>query len=542
MMATFSGTEAQDLVEVIFEDGRPATIVINGESFDNPDPTLEISLLGSAAANGNELTSPDQILFTGADFDIDLSLNQGTVNDGAVTFSFIGSLTLYTGDGNDTIEEDGSFIENWFTTIDTRGGDDTFIHNGSGHLLPFFGVALGTFSVTLGDGDDHYITNEPPFNLPRAGARVGFDGGDGHDIWESRWVDTPLELGTHANFERLIAPDPGLSIGGLTNSFVNPEIISGLIEDNTAVISYRGIFGTVDELFEDIQFENFNFFDSTEPSAGGSSELASFVVNSSTNNITIRGAESVRLSELSGDTSQIEGQIFVDNTRLLVVNGTSETNDRNIFVTQQSVPEVPEGTNLILGLTPRVLFVRDTQNTVLEGGQGADNFFVSATDEGSLFLNGHGGEINRYIFGARQGGGRSLSSILGTVVVNGGDGFDHVRVDDDGSNVNRHFRLRENWVHTAGSSPVQDFKGINFNGVDRVDVNINNLTDRVFVSPSTENRFIVSGGRPGLGFTNVYRLVPPYTGPKFLVNPGNGTFTYVFTSGAHEFIFVSYPS
>ncbi len=520
LLATFSGTDGEDLVFVRFEDGRPATIVINGEEFSNPDPTLHISLLG---APGGEFLAEgfDTLDFSGQDFDIQLSNDISSVNQGAVTFDYESNLSLRTDEGDDVIEEDGTLDR--VVLVSTFGGDDTFIHNGSG----FQTTISGSLSVALGEGDDRLITNKED----TATFGAGFDhfGGEGFDVWESRRVDQGSVIRDFDGFERFIAPDPGLNIGDVVNQARIANSHTGFHNGNSTIL-----FSTRNGTTTRAEFVNFNSFFGNRSSGG------SFTVNSLDTSLTLEGFGDVSLgNEDSGDLSQIKGQVYIRGASVLRVNGQGNTSDQNVFVSRQATPEIPENTNLILGLTPKALFVRSASHTVLNGGQGSDRFFVRSVIGTELFLNGNEGD-DRFIVGA---GTQDISTIA-LVVANGGNGNDIVRIDDTRSDFNRHYRLRDGWVQKASSSPASSetdfFRGVAFDQVQRVDVDINEFSERVIVSPAAESRFILSGGIPGQTFTDIYQLIPPYGESKFLIDRADGTFVYVFADGEFEFVFVRY--
>ena len=96
-LAAFAGTPADDVVTITFVAGAPAQIEINGVVSANPDPTLQLDL-GTGTG--------DLLNLRGGTFDIagasstngDLSGDtfdgSGTVNGGAVAFTFGGRLAL----------------------------------------------------------------------------------------------------------------------------------------------------------------------------------------------------------------------------------------------------------------------------------------------------------------------------------------------------------------------------------------------------------------------------------------------------------------
>ena len=196
LLASFT---AVSTVTVNFVGDRPATVEIDGTTFENPDATLdvtfeqppsEIKLRGGNGHNisieGGATTVDDSVVFDYSDTGIPLL-----------------DLSLYTGDGDDNIVEDGSFVFDPQSggrrvILNSEGGNDTFTHNG------------GAVGANMGDGDDTIFGKTFGHFL--------FDAGDGNDrIKLSGEAD--FELRIEDDFLRSMVNDPINC--GKTGTFIN---------------------------------------------------------------------------------------------------------------------------------------------------------------------------------------------------------------------------------------------------------------------------------------------------------------------------------
>ena len=535
LLATFDAGRG-GLVVVNFEDGRPATAIINGEEFVNPDPTLHIDV---------EAEGPFDTLFLelrGDSFNVDLGRDaedrrMGTVND-SFTFLIPSFLNLTTGGGDDVITEDGRyFVQASSGSVDlneisTGAGDDVFVSNG------------GFFDIELGAGDDRFVfngLNETSITNGNRGFSSLIKGGEGHDVFESRTADFRIGLSrSNGNPRTLLSHSDGGSFQNFAgntagSSFIeeferivgadpldNPEQINSLFTRGYQNVIEGNLATVQSEFWEtDLIFENFNYFNGLLNRFHNNPPiplppLPTHVLETSyplnldyLNRVVIGGGF------LDGDTSQINHVIDVIRSKTLVVTDSGDVNGHDVFVAHSDRETDNESVDRILGLTGSPIYVDDVTNVVLSGSDAADDrFFVTRLDA-YLVLYGHGGN-DRFILGHNErGGGQNLSLAGRGVTVVGGEGFDVIRGNDRASVSSQQFRVRSNWLHLSGNSVDQTFRGIRHFETERFDINFNSLTEKVLMSPSKQTRYFLDGGLPDVPLSQVYQLVNPF--PEFRI-------------------------
>jgi len=342
-------------------------------------------------------------LLLGDDFDVVISAESGSVNGNAVTFDYDdGSLFLSTDSGNDIVEVDETIdtfrrILDREITVDTGGGDDTFILNGSG-FGEFFDINNLSLEVFLGDGDDRFIENVEPQRLPQ------IDSGNGFDVWEARHANARYTFAY--SFERAIA-----QAGGDNSLFIGEDTGQVTIDGNLATLFHSG--------GGQFQHENFNEF------RGVFGAQVNYQLREVTTPLTFNRVNNVILGGdfLNGDTSAIHEQVTVTESNALIVSQSGSDQPQDVFINRTG-PGYPA---IILGLTPKAIFVDDVVNTILAGGTANDRFFVSAYDQKSVFdrlvepnqliLYGNEGD-DRFLIGHNQDGTAKDLQLAANVLVN----------------------------------------------------------------------------------------------------------------------------
>ena len=511
LLATFVDVGGDIVVN--FVDGRPATVEIDGQTFVNPDDTLRLERIDDSVFGGFDVlpASRTNLTLLGDDFDVEIDGRTVNANDGQVILIGHGPLTLTTGDGDDFI--DAGTPEGFETDIYFTGaGDDTFILDGGNRI-----------DVFLGHGNDRYVET----SLKRFNTEI--HGGAGNDIFESTHSRNLYSEADYFDFESVIAPEPSAE-------FFADDRNSAAIPANSHVT----IDGQIATLFRDdgtrTRFENYNTF------IGNGDTSSNFVVREATIPVAIAGANNVILGGglLDGDTSGIQEQVYVGFANLLLVSQSGSDQSQDVLVSEAvgdnfpRDPDVP--TSQIFGLTEETILVHEVNNTVLAGGSANDRFFVSQF-ESHLILHGNEGD-DEFHLGTNLGGGQRNLGLIGTVAIVAGSGSDFLSVDDTDSDANRRLRVRNNWIHSTGSSPNTEFQGVNFLGIENVDLKANQFTDRFLLSPSQETRIVIYGGRTDLEFNSLFQLQPEFEPISILVGPFSGFNTYLFENGFQN-IFVS---
>jgi len=490
LLASFSGTDGDDIVTIQFVDGTPSQIEINGELFDNPDPILDIDF-----GSGN-----DELRLQGAAFRIIADKPSGAEGDGTVNevvdFVFVEDMTIVSDIFDDEIDVDGRI------SVFAKAGNDTITYG------------LGQVIISGGGGHDHFISEngDLPYKL---------HGDWGYDTWESRGERTLLEVSGLGfsdlddddmdGVERLIAVSP-LDNPDVINSIRTPYISnsSGFrfdIHADRAVMSHPN--------FEDyfVALSNFNVLGGAHTFHGELNKMSVANVRSTAYPMSLPYFEKVILggSFENGDTSKITHPINLSADKLMISNAASPDSHR-IFtffngerhsakVTITGLTEHPIVTNAYsydFNLYPTGF------DLVLKGSSTAANrFLVSGDMPGQndyvpVTTRLHGGSANDvFLVGhSHHGGLADLDRFPGSVAIQGDGGYDFLEVDDRAAVGEFDYRLRDHWLYQARSSESRTFGGIWHDGLESVLLTSNDEANTIRVTPSFVTRYQIRAGSP----------------------------------------------
>jgi hypothetical protein len=500
LLASFTASGDGDAVIINFEAGQPSSIEIEGTTFPNPDPTIELTLTNE---NAHGMFFKGSVELRGnVDFHVDYGRGATDVNSGVATIS--GATHITTDGGNDVIDIQGRLGAFSKYQFDTGGGDDVVNLN----------TRFTAMEINLGDGDDRLTV--PSNNLPIS------NGGEGFDEVEVL-LDEPFDgfVFYHGimDFEKVSMPD------FFTGVDEKPIHRLELVENATAVSTNESTVVTFAN-GKSTEFINFNAFDSRAKSID-------YEVRESKYPLFFRNANTVLIGGEfeNGDTSLVLDQVVVESANKVIISDSSDGGAHTVFVSTASARE----SNLVLGLTPKAIFVANTNRTVLAGGDGLDRFFVSQFDS-QLVLHGNGGADRFFIGHNQQAVTKDLAKVGSFINIVAGDGNDFLRADDSGSKEDRRFRLRNNWIHSSGDSPDKKFGGIFFTGVERSELLANDLSTRFYFSPSQETQFTIRGGSKEISFDALNRLDSAFESLSYLFSPSQGRFVYLFGELGYRFI------
>ncbi|MEZ6093190.1 MAG: hypothetical protein R3C03_02980 [Pirellulaceae bacterium] len=504
LLAAFSGTNDADSITITFDGGLPVSININGIEQSNSDATLTLNTL-----NGN-----DTIEFVGQDFNVHAEVVEipggggeplgtfSTVNEGAVTTSSTGTVTFVTGDGDDSfILIGGTYNYDQIITVHAGAGND-FVDYLSGAVVAY-----------LEDGDDQILVHNSYLGLLH---RV--DGGAGYD--QMQWAEStraildyfgvneqgevlwgyqpnagdPISRYRLQGLEHFVASNPDSQ----TNSVVPT---SGDTSDESTGLNYvfdgTKATGTLDSLTQPVVLENFNYFRQGDP-LGTRVRTATFSVLSNDYKLNLLRYDRVEIGfhvdAKTGNSQSILHDIFTNAATVVVsdfLNPSFLSKTMSVDLdTELDTPSyyVTTSTNSKIYLTSTNRY--PTQLTLWGASVGGTRFLIEQTDFKVVLFGGIGTDYYRV------GGSTNLDLDLiqnGTINIVGNGGTDYLYVNDQNSNGNFGYRVRDKWVHQTpdelGSSS-RPFSGVWHTGVDRVIVNGNSQPNRFLVTPS--NAFEIS--------------------------------------------------
>ncbi len=544
-LAAFAGTPADDVVTITFVAGAPAQIEINGVVSANPDPTLQLDL-GTGAG--------DLLNLRGSTFDIvGLSVavgdinndgfdGEGTVNGGAVVFTFGGQLCLSTDTGNDSftiaaaagLESPG--LETPFQSFSLDGGEGSDSFQTSGGL----GYIRGGAGNDLIHSVDGHAVGE-------------IDGGANYDRWQSdaataNWsvaaisggfslVDSGPGGGTMEGVEKLIGLSPvgnpgtlnRLSRDGLVGATTLGLYFS--IFDNIAVVSQPSS-GT------SLELENFNSF-------GGGTGPGGIVFEPAVNvKATDYDIEATELNKLviggnvnAGDTSLIEHAIRPANIKHLIVTNSGGLDSRSAFLSQagtttrfvvSGLTTVPIGGIDVINLPNATVVLPEI--TLIGSKTASTRFYVSAS-LGRVTLTG-GLVADTIVVGHPTGSvSRDLDRMKGFINIQGGGGNDYLRIDDRDATGRFSYRLRDNWIFNSpdpAGDPVRQFAGIWHSGLARVELRATAQENRIRLTPSFVTRYAIYAGSPTEAPGDRFFLVGSVPQQRVFISQGPRTGTWFF--------------
>ncbi len=540
LLASFNGTAGADVVTINMVSGVPTSIVINGTSFNNPDPTIQISM---GADPGDVLN------LRGATFNVTGVLNFGTGTgsgsaNGVISFDFADYLTINTEGGNDTFNLTGTSVTTFGDAaklpvsrfiIESGAGNDTLRYSGYGFQR-----------VDMGAGNDRLIA------LDNAVSYVNdFDGGTGSDSWESNGnsfdlplikvesnefvfgvigtIPQPFNSAMHG-LERIVARNPTGQSGVLNSlhkadgSAMIGDLFYGIDADRTTMFYLSGGLS--------IELQNFNSFKgevSVGPIKG-----TSMAIYASQYPLSVSDAAQVTMG----------GNVNFGNTTLITSTIRVGTNVAQLTVSDS---DNPLGHNAVFGLDPNggpndyriagmapanILVSGTVPDIALLGNNGSapDRFNVSATNA-RLSLYGNGGD-DIFVIGFQSGlSTRNLDLMKRIINVIGGAGNDYLRADDSDVTGNYSYRMRDNWVHNApdpSGDPNRVFAGIWNVEMETVNVQGSVGTNRFRITPSLTTTFTAAGGLQNTGTGDRLMLVGDAPSPRgfIFLGPGSGTWYY----------------
>lgn len=495
------GTEGSDVVTVDFVEGRPATVEINGETFTNPDDSMHLDLQWIDPNN----PEGDQLFLRGADFEIDISNNAGTAlakntSGMNLTFDFGGDAwTLTTGDGNDTVEEDGTYKNGSFgNTINTGGGFDWFIYNGGGSNPE---NSVGAYFLDLGEGDDTFIYQSrdggEEFNLRP-------NGGEGNDNWRSRLTDGVNIVASYYSpgisdepfygFEFIYASDSTLNVpseGEINRlSLSNRDSAQLIVQGNLATV-------LVDEWETPIRFFGFNSFDGKDgASTSGIAYVLDEFITFGGSSVPVPTDYPVSFSHMDavnvgggftdGSMTGIEHEISISDTDVVILTNSGSSESMAVTIENTPGSDGLSSVNRVSGMSPADILLSNINHTNLSASATADDIFYVHSFDSHLLMFGHGGDD-----GFSVGAAGDLALAGQSVAAIGGAGNDYLIADAKESVTITDLRLHENWIYDA--DPESGFEGIYFDETEDVVLELS-LQNRVFVTPSEEAQFLIRAG------------------------------------------------
>ncbi len=584
LLASFTATDGTDEVIISFENGRPATIRINGTQFTNPDATLNIALGKSVSER-----RPDQLLFEGGTFGVtgtatvtdglgtagDIVNGIGEVNN-VVYFSFLTSVNIVTGSGNDQFnltapyaDADASvFPGQWqrYFNVSSGGGNDTFR----------FAGYVG--NIDLGDGADTVLADPgPPVGFDQSAKLRGyFNGGKGNDEFRLSYrlgllyVSDELTFGLRNPDSNNLEPVTGFVEG--VESFVNlpgssaslvsakygtydVDLLPSLrfdIHGNRARITNAAVAGLVD-------VHDFNEFDGAKLATPlGTQVLWHMSANiwSTAYDLRISQFETITVggNTASGLAHLITHRLSLYANRVSISASASSTG-RDVYL---SYFQEADGIRYVLsGLTGRSIEFRNHDQFLPPAGQRTffpahlvvygsgtanDRFFVAGTgaarDRTSLVvkpsrvsLYGLDGD-DAYWLGSTIGGAtRNLDHFNGQVDVIGGVGNDRLRIDDRDSGCAWGYRFKDPWFSVAdkvGCSSRNAFIGVWHSGLEELSLIGNAQDNRFWITPSLTTRYVIDGGGNSTSAGDRLILIAPYPDHRIQIIRGFGAGTWYF--------------
>lgn len=509
MLASFSGTNGDDIYVIDFEGDRPVSIEINGETFDNPDATMELEFHA-----GN-----DQISLTGGDghyiessyvdsrqslnVNETLSIKEGE-NPGSAT------LVLRTGDGNDTVDSSSYFDVRY----ETEGGNDV--------------VEISDRDVDLGPGDDTAVqTSNSVWDSTLTGGE-GFDTVQGLESFRFRDENVVQEV----TFSTL----PGNSFTR-TRHYFDFEKFTTPGNENLRIFSEHEILinGTSSWVLNPAMDLPWEVENATVYAPG---ETTAVYVHETSEPIQIRGGYVNLGGDFNnGDTSGIQHVVTLDAPNSAIISNSGSDEPQNVVVDG----DFRDRTMEISGLTPELLYVTssDRANVNLAGSNTAGDRFQILANNSHLVLFGNGGDdqiVTKPHFHEVAGG---------MIKVVGGEGTDLLEVDDRNSSSTPHYVLNENWIFAPNihsTYPNTDFSGVYHDGVEKSHLIGSHITDRFYITPSTQTQYTITGGKLNQVFANVFNLIEPYQGTYQFADLGDNRYTWLFGEEGANFVHFRYGS
>jgi len=519
LLASFSGTLGEDVIVIHYEGDRPASIEINGETFENADDTLELDLGDSRdSQSGNH----DRLSLLGGDghdvrfnesFPRELIINDSTFVNLRDRDDFFSPLDLETGDGEDTVD-----ANRYGVRFFTGAGDD---------LVYFRNVTNAHSEIDLGPGNDRLIETSPEY-----AATGKMTGGEGYDTIESQinYVvedDRVVQLGfipamfggttTHRNFHGFEE-----FVGTIEETTLRTEFDT-LITGTTAWVYAPGLEDTP------LKFQNVSHFH-----GGGA---GSIYVHETAYPLTISQAN-VNLGGdfRNGNTTRIKHEVTLRFINVVIVSNSGSTDSQFVEVAKA---QGNEHRLEITGLTPERLVLVSSHNSHinLAGSNTANDTFSVSNIYFHLILFGNGGDDHFQLESGSQNSANSVVNIIG------GDGNDYLEIDDR-SFSQQYYGINENWIYSPRNLPSDStlFSGFFHSEVERTHLIANSNTDKFYITPSSETQYTITGGKLNQEFAKVFNLLQPYQGTFNFVDLGERKYTWYFGDNGAKFVHFRYHS
>ncbi len=411
-----------------------------------------------------------------------------TENEIYFGFALLSSLTVKAGLVDDSINIPATRKETPITTVDAGAGNDIVNVGGffntldaiQGRLTVIAGIGLDeihfndqgtlnaqTYTVAasqtkrsgiapishFGFGDYFLNTGQgwDTINVTSTSASRGtrINSGDGWDtitimrnlIGTTLTVDAGAGLDTiNVGKNNLNGIEGTLDLngggGGLDTLKVND--LTGNSGKTYSVLSESLFVATMGILFEDMQEVYVN--------ASPKDDLIKVLSNAATTKLTVNGLGGKDEFNLGFDVvSGIQGTVHVnggtEDDKLIVNDFAGTTDKRQFFVDGNKLTVDKQGEPTLF-----TAHVSDIQNLTINGGKGADFFFVYASSAAMpVTLNGGDGLDNFLV-----GEGAPLGAISGLLKIDGQGGQNYVRVNDAASNGGRDYSWTGNSLSWDG--------------------------------------------------------------------------------------------
>jgi hypothetical protein len=584
LLASFTATDGTDEVIISFDNGRPATIQINGVLSINPDATLNIDLGKSLGER-----RPDRLVLEGGTFGVtgtatvtdgpgtdgDIVNGLGEVNNVAY-FTFQTSVNVVTGGGNDQFNLTAPHADADSSVYPGQWQRYFNVSSGAGNDILRFAGYVG--NIDLGDGADTVLADPgPPVGFDQSDKLRGyFNGGKGYDEFRLSYrlgllyVSSELTFGLRNPDSNNLEPVTGYveSVESLVNqpgssasvvsakySTYDSDLLPALridIQGNRARITNASTPGLVDVF-------GFNEFDGAQLATAQGTQVLwnpTAVIWSTAYDLRISQFETINVggNTASGLAHEITHRLSLYANRVLVSSSASSTG-RDVYLSH--IQEADGIRYVLSGLTGRSIEFRNYDQFLPPAGQRTffpahlvvygsntanDRFFVSGTgaarDRTSLVVKpsrvsmyGLGGDDGYWLGSTIGGATRNLDHFNGQVDVIGGAGNDRLRLDDRDSGCAWGYRFKDPWFSVAdkvGCSSRNAFIGVWHSGLEELSLIGNSQDNRFWITPSLTTRYVINGGGNSTSAGDRLILIAPYPEHRIQIIRGFGAGTWYF--------------